>query len=157
MGIFGMINAKKEQFRNATVEMRKKAILRKAERVENDNVRENDLAVARQRLDTAQTINQDLKGSAPLKPNKLQTFGSNLKKHMDKNKTSSKKTKKMIGTSTAGNVGGSSTSQGGIFGGARNLEVGGGSSGGDRFGGQRNLEFGGGGGSPFNSNPRNKK
>jgi len=154
MGIFATIQAKKEKFVNATVEMRKKAILKETEKVRADNIRQDDLLKARQELESARTINQDLRAGSPKAPSKLAVFGKNLKAHMDKQKAKSKG-KPMIGVPQSRQqsqfanqqsvFGGSS--QGGQFGGARNIEVGGGGS---PFSGQRNLDVGGTGGSPFN-------
>jgi hypothetical protein len=124
MGIFATIQAKKDQFHNATVEIRKKAILKEAEKVRADNLRQNELLKARQELESAKIINQDLRAGSPQGPSKLAVFGKNLKAHMDKQKTKNKD-RPTLGVPIAQGPSQTGASQGGVFGGQRNLDVGG--------------------------------
>jgi len=143
MGILSIIKERKEQFQNATVQRRKQVLMRRTEKIQSDNLRQAELTEARQKLAEAQQINQDLRGASPVQPSGLKKFGVGLKNVIDKQKA--KKKGKSIAEKVAGSSKGKkvampvssgsqgSTSQGGIFGGQRPIDVG-----------------GSGGGSPFN-------
>lgn len=138
MGIFGMIARKKAQFQDATVQVRKRVILRRAEKVQQDNIRQAELTAARQELQQAEIINKDLRAEAPRGPNKLMTLGQNMAQHMEKGKKQyAPKRKPRVGAiPSSGSRGFESSGQG------------------SPFGGQRNLDVGAEKGSPFNQKPR---
>jgi len=136
MGILGMIARKKEEFQNSTVQMRKKVLLKKTEKLQADNARQSELTEARTNLEEAKLINQDLRQQSPTGPNKLQNLGRGMAKHM--NKTKAKKGVKLKAIPSTGSKNLTEPVKGNPFGGQKNLDVGG-----------HGLNMGGKGKSPF--------
>jgi hypothetical protein len=143
MGILSMIQQKKEHFHNATVERRKNALMNRTEKIHADNLRQSELLEARQKMNDAKQINQDLRGSSPVQPSGLQKFGRGLADVMNKQKA--KKDGKSIAQKSAGKGKMSKGQKSRMLGAMQN-----GGSQGSIFGGQRNIDVGSGAGSPFN-------
>jgi len=119
------------------------------------NLAEADLTDQKRQLLEAKQIQADFRAEQNkqvegVAPNKLKNLGKGMAKQMNKGKKKSV----MIGVPNSVQNQPVATRQGGIFGGQRNLDVGGNSS---PFGATKNLDVGGTGGSPFNIGSNKQK
>ncbi len=130
MGVLGYISRRKAQFQDYTVEKRRQMILKKTEKVQQENIRQAEITEAKQKLHEAQTIQQDLRQAQG--PSSIQKFGQGIKRTID----AGKKAKVKIRATGRGPRAGIIPSTGG-----RPLEVGRGYP----FGGTRPLDVGGSG------------
>ena len=137
MGIFSMIARRKEAFQKTKEAINKSQVeiaMGKLQRQEQRNARVAQLSEAKQKLRDARQIEADLKADQMRQvdkgPSKLKQLGQGLAGHMNKAKVGSAKRGKltqppMVGVPTSVQNQPASTQQGGIFGGQRNLDVGG--------------------------------
>lgn len=131
MGILGMIAKTKKGFHDTRI----KIISGKTAKIQEANLREAELTRAKQEYREARQIKADLRADQMKQvegeqPSKLKALGQGLQKHMDKAKvpkaTHGKVTQPpMVGVPTSNLNQPASTQQGGIFGGQRNIDVGG--------------------------------
>ena len=130
MGVLGYIAKRKAQFQDYTVEKRKEMILKKTAKVQAENIRRATVVEAKQELQEAQTIKQDLKQAQG--PSNLRKLGRGMAKHIEKTKAGVAKAKSqgfLKGPFTAPPSSGSKGMQMG-----RGPSFGGGSPGGFTFG-----------------------
>lgn len=133
MGIMGMIARTKKGFHDTRI----KIISGKTAKLQEANLREAELTKAKQEYREARQIRADLRADQQMqvegeKPSRLKAFGQGVAKHMNESKAkvpSAKHTKvtqpPMVGVPTSNLNQPASTQQGGIFGGQRNIDVGG--------------------------------
>lgn len=122
MNIQEIIAKKKQAFHNARLGI----IKRKTAKLQEANIKEAEVTEYKQKLREAEQIRADLKADQMkqvegAQPSKLQRLGKGMAAHM--NKTKAKKGRK-IGVPRSVETKTTATSQGGIFGGQRNIEVG---------------------------------
>lgn len=133
MGVLGFIAQKKAQFQDATVERRKKVILKKTAKLQEANVREGTVLEAKQKLQEAEQINKDLREAQG--PSKLQNLGKGIKRTIEKGKQARSKFRASAPPSSGSRgLGMGGTPGGSVFGGQRDIDVGGKSGGGFSFG-----------------------
>lgn len=131
MGIMGMIAKTKKGFHDTRI----KIISGKTAKLQEANLREAELTKAKQEYREARQIRADLQADQMKqvegeRPSKLKAFGQGVAKHINKAKvpkaTQGKVTQPpMVGVPTSVQNQPASTQQGGIFGGQRNIDVGG--------------------------------
>lgn len=131
MGIIGSIAKVKGQFHQT----RLKIIQGKTAKLQDANLKEAELTKAKQEYREARQIRADLKADQMKqvegeRPSKLKAFGQGVAHHINKAKAPKPQRMRttkpsMIGVPQNRLKQPSSTSQGGIFGGQRNLDVGG--------------------------------
>lgn len=131
MGIFGMIAKTKKGFHDTRI----KIIKGQTAKIQESNLREAELTKAKQEYREARQIKADLRADQMKQvegeqPSRLKAFGQGLSKHMNKASIPSAKQTKvsqppMVGVPTSNLKQPASTQQGGIFGGQRDIDVGG--------------------------------
>lgn len=130
MGVISEIAKIKGKFHKT----RLKIISGKTAKLQEANLKEAELIKAKQEYREARQIRADLRADQQLQvkgeqPSKLKALGTGLQKHMNKAKEKKVQVQNakppMVGVPTSVQNQPSSTAQGGIFGGQRNLEVGG--------------------------------
>lgn len=131
MGIMGMIAKTKKGFHDTRI----KIISGQTAKIQEANLREAELTRAKQEYREARQIRADLRADQLKqvegeKPSKLKALGQGMAKHMNQAKVPSAKHTKvsqppMVGVPTSNLNQPTSTQQGGIFGGQRNIDVGG--------------------------------
>ena len=135
MSIMQLIQKKKEQFRNASIEIRKQQAIKETEKLRAERLRQGELAKveaqrlqARQDVDRITAFNEKARG-----PSKLKKFGQGVAKVMNKGKTGmseAKQARYMKGIqfgapASTGSKGLDTVGRGSPFGGQRNIDVGG--------------------------------
>lgn len=126
MGVFSQIAKTKKAFHDT----RLKILSGQTAKIQEAILKEAELTKAKQELREAKQIRADLRADQvkPVEgeqPSKLKKLGQGLASHMNQNKTGKGTKPPMVGVQTSVQNQPASTQQGGIFGGQRNIQVGG--------------------------------